>query len=117
MGYMIEQVEQRLGTYRLIRPLDKGAFADVYPGEHLYAVPSPLREGHPEIPPALEQVVFNGLSKEARQRYVDVLSFATAFEEASYVATSPYMLPVLQLTAPSITSSYQVSQCVPVSNI
>ena len=33
---MIEQVEQQLGSYRLIRHLGKGAFADVYLGEHLY---------------------------------------------------------------------------------
>jgi len=33
---MIEQVEQRLGNYRLIQRLGKGAFADVYLGEHLY---------------------------------------------------------------------------------
>ena len=33
---MIEQVEQQLGSYRLIRRLGKGAYADVYLGEHLY---------------------------------------------------------------------------------
>ncbi|MGZ3616905.1 MAG: protein kinase domain-containing protein [Ktedonobacteraceae bacterium] len=33
---MIEQVEQRLGSYRLIQMLGRGTFADVYLGEHLY---------------------------------------------------------------------------------
>src|SRR5437762_756503 len=33
---MIEQVEQQLGSYRLIQLLGKGIFADVYLGEHLY---------------------------------------------------------------------------------
>src|SRR5215469_8482177 len=33
---MMEQVEQQLGNYRLIQLLGKGAFADVYLGEHLY---------------------------------------------------------------------------------
>lgn len=33
---MIEQVEQRLGNYRLIQHLGRGAFVDVYLGEHLY---------------------------------------------------------------------------------
>ena len=32
----MEQVEQRLGNYRLIQPLGNGAFTDVYLGEHFY---------------------------------------------------------------------------------
>src|SRR5712692_6047515 len=32
----IEHAEQRLGNYRLIQLLGKGAFSDVYLGEHLY---------------------------------------------------------------------------------
>src|SRR5213596_3096109 len=49
--------------------------------QHLYASPASLCERHPEIPLAVEQVVFKGLSKDPTRRYVDVLSFATAFEE------------------------------------
>ena len=33
---MIEQVEQQLGNYRSKQVLGRGAFADVYLGEHLY---------------------------------------------------------------------------------
>src|SRR6266480_5164283 len=33
---MMERVEQQLGNYRLKQLLGKGAFADVYFGEHLY---------------------------------------------------------------------------------
>ena len=33
---MVEQVEQKIGNYRLLQLLGKGAFADVYLGEHLY---------------------------------------------------------------------------------
>src|SRR2546423_4816803 len=32
----MEQVEQRLGNYRLLQALGTGAFATVYLGEHLY---------------------------------------------------------------------------------
>ncbi len=66
--------------------------------QHLHRVPASLREWHPEIPPAVEQVVFKALSKEPSQRYVDILSFATAFEEACQSASS---LPTL-LSLPAI---------------
>ena len=59
--------------------------------QHLYADPPSLCERHPEIPRAVEQVVLKGLSKEPAQRFVDVLSFARAFEEASYAITSTNM--------------------------
>ena len=85
--------------------------------QHLYAIPPSLREGHPEIPPALEQVVFKGLSKEATQRYVDVLSFATAFEEASHAVSSPYLPSTLPVVTPSAASSYQDSSRIPFHNI
>ena len=54
---------------------------------HLYADPPSLCERHPEIPRAVEQVILKGLSKEPAQRFVDVLSFARAFEEACYAFT------------------------------
>ncbi len=85
--------------------------------QHMYAVPLSLREGHPEIPPALEQVIFKGLSKEATQRYVDVLSFATAFEEASHAVSSPHMFPVLPVTPPTTASPYQDSPRIPFRSI
>src|SRR6266702_3650587 len=93
---MIEQVEQRLGSYRLIQLLGKGAFADVYLGEHLYTDPSLLCDEHPEISRAVEQVVLKGLSKEPTQRFVDVLSFARVLEEASQAVSSPPVRAALQ---------------------
>ena len=83
--------------------------------QHLYAVPASLHERHPQIPRAVEQVVFKGLSKEPTLRYVDVLSFATAFEEASHAVSAvsaislPHMLPALpalSTASPSAASSY-----------
>src|SRR2546421_12772856 len=98
---MIEQVEQRLGSYCLIQLLGKGEFADVYLGEHLYTDPPLLCDEHPDIPRAVEQVVLKGLSKEPTQRFVDVLSFARALEEASQAVSSPNLLYAL----PAITHS------------
>jgi predicted ATPase/DNA-binding CsgD family transcriptional regulator len=74
--------------------------------QHLYAIPASLCERHPEIPLAVEQVVFKGLSKEPTQRFVDVLSFATAFEEASHAVSPPYVLPALPAASLSAASSY-----------
>jgi serine/threonine protein kinase/tetratricopeptide (TPR) repeat protein len=69
--------------------------------QHLYTDPPSFCEEHPEIPRAVEQVVLKGLSKEPSQRFVDVLSFARALEEASQAVSSPYLLAAL----PAITHS------------
>src|SRR6266571_2935914 len=92
---MIEQVEQRLGSYCLIQLLGKGAFADEYLGEHLYTAPPLLCDEHPEISRAVEQVVLKGLSREPTQRFVDVLSFARVLEEATQAVSSPQLLASL----------------------
>ncbi|HEX6554117.1 MAG TPA: LuxR C-terminal-related transcriptional regulator, partial [Ktedonobacteraceae bacterium] len=65
--------------------------------QQLYAAPEPLCQRYPTIPPAVEQVVFKGLSKEPALRFVDVLSFATAFSEACQVL--PAVSPPSQLLA------------------
>jgi len=67
--------------------------------QHLYTDPPSLCELHPDIPRAVEQVVLKGLSKEPTQRFVDVLSFARALEEASQAVSSPKLLASL----PAIT--------------
>ncbi len=56
-------------------------------GQHLFAAPPSLHVQHPEVPHAVEQVVFKALSKDPALRYVDVLSFASAFEEAGHTAS------------------------------
>ncbi len=63
--------------------------------QHLYTDPPSLCEEHPDIPRAVEQVVLKGLSKEPTQRFVDVLSFARALEEASHAVSSPDVLAAL----------------------
>ena len=63
--------------------------------QHLYTAPPSLCEDHPDIPRAVEQVVLKGLSKEPAQRFVDVLSFARALEEASHAVSSPNVFATL----------------------
>jgi predicted ATPase/DNA-binding CsgD family transcriptional regulator len=71
-----------------------GGLAGHITNQHLYTVPPSLCEKYPEIPRAVEQVVFKALSKEPAQRFVDVLSFARAFEEASYMVATPHALSI-----------------------
>ena len=63
--------------------------------QHLYTDPPALCDEHPDIPRAVEQVILKGLSKEPTQRFVDVLSFARALEEASQALSSPHVLAAL----------------------
>jgi predicted ATPase/DNA-binding CsgD family transcriptional regulator len=63
--------------------------------QHLYTDPPALCEEHPDIPHAVGQVVLKGLSKEPSQRFVDVLSFARALEEASQTVSSLPLLTAL----------------------
>jgi hypothetical protein len=65
----------------------------------------------------LEQVILKGLSKEATQRYADMLDFATAFVEASYISTAPYTPAFLPVTTFSSASSYQYSPRKPSYNV
>jgi predicted ATPase/DNA-binding CsgD family transcriptional regulator len=74
--------------------------------QHLYAIPASLCERHPEIPLVVEQVVFKGLSKDPTQRFVDVLSFARAFQEASHAASPSQVIPALPAASLSAVSAY-----------
>ncbi|MFL5665996.1 MAG: protein kinase domain-containing protein [Ktedonobacteraceae bacterium] len=67
--------------------------------QHLFSPPA-MSERHPENPSAVEQVIFKALSKDPAQRYMDVLSFAIAFEEASQPVSSSSPLAVLPAGAP-----------------
>ena len=86
---------------------------------HLYTAPAALREHHSDLPPTVEQVVLQALSKDPAQRFVDVLSFAIALEEASQ-ALSPLQKPAAPLAAPasagpSLHGSQGSFQHIPVS--
>src|SRR6266536_3168939 len=61
---MMEQIEQRLGNYRLIQLLGKGTFADVYLGEHLYLnTPVAIKVLRSKLDPS----TLAGFLNEARQ--------------------------------------------------
>jgi serine/threonine protein kinase len=53
---------------------------------HLYIPPPSLRQKQPAIPPAVEQVVLWALEKDPKDRFVNVTSFAAAFEQACRTA-------------------------------
>jgi predicted ATPase/DNA-binding CsgD family transcriptional regulator len=57
--------------------------------QYLYTNPLSLRNERLEIPQTVEQLFLKGLSRESTHRFVDVLSFARALEEASQAASSP----------------------------
>ena len=63
--------------------------------QHLYTAPPSICDEYPQIPRTVEQVILKGLSKEPSQRFVDVLSFARALEEASQAVSSPHVHAVL----------------------
>lgn len=50
--------------------------------KHLSMPPQPLREHLPDLSPAVEEVILQGLAKEPEQRFPDVQEFASAFERA-----------------------------------
>jgi predicted ATPase/DNA-binding CsgD family transcriptional regulator/tRNA A-37 threonylcarbamoyl transferase component Bud32 len=94
-----------------------GGSADQLANEHLYAVPLSLCAKNPEVPPSVEQVVFTGLSKEPALRFVDVLSFARALEEASQDDPPPHTIALPPVTSPSEGSSYQNGRRARFSNV
>ena len=55
--------------------------------EHFYTSPASLSELHPDISSSVEEVVFKALSKDPQRRFVDVLTFAAAFEEATQASS------------------------------
>ena len=138
------QIEERLGTLSFMAPelilglpspasdqyalavmiyewlsghLPFGGSADQLANQHLYNVPPSLGARNPEVPPAVEQVVFTGLSKEPALRFVDVLSFARAFEEASQDVPPPRAISPPRAASHCEASSYWNGQCVRFQNV
>src|SRR5215472_2334170 len=57
------------------------------PSQHLFAARAMNQGQQSEVPQAVEQVIFKALSEDPALRYVDVLKFASAFEEANQTAS------------------------------
>lgn len=64
--------------------------------QHLYTSPAFPPEQQAVLPQAVQQVVLHALSKDPAQRFVDVLSFATAMEEAAHTALTQPVQAQLQ---------------------
>ena len=57
--------------------------------KHLTMPPQPLHESLPDLFPAVEEVILQGLAKDHEQRFPDVQQFASAFERAYQGAVQP----------------------------
>jgi eukaryotic-like serine/threonine-protein kinase len=65
-----------------------GSFPEIA-SQHLFVPPPPLQGKTPTISPALEQVVMSALAKDPHQRFASVQAFATAFQQACQLESSP----------------------------
>ena len=86
------------GTYPF-----KGSYLEIAT-QHLSMPPLSLHERIPSISPGIDQVVMTALSKDPKQRFMSVQSFATALEEACSVPQESLTL------LPTATPQDQASQ-------
>jgi serine/threonine protein kinase len=70
----------------------RGSFSEVA-AQHGTMLPPSLRAQVPELPEAVEQVIFTALSKKPEQRFASVSAFARALEEASTDASGSFAHP------------------------
>src|SRR5205823_7748567 len=74
--------------------------------EHRALSLASLRELQPDISSSVEEVVFKALSKDPQSRFVDVHSFAAAFEEA--IQASSHAPPALSIDTELLVKSSHV---------
>jgi serine/threonine protein kinase len=77
-------------------PPFQGGFTEVA-SQHIFVPPPSLRSKFPGILPGVEEVVLRALAKEPQQRFISVLAFANALEQASSPSASPsfFVLPTV----------------------
>ncbi len=81
----------------------RGSTPEIY-GQHLHALPPPLRAQALAILPELEEVLMTALAKQPQQRFASVQAFATALEQASRARQGQVSASVLQVPQPSSPS-------------
>jgi WD40 repeat protein len=91
----------------------QGSFTELY-GQHLFAPPPPLRERNSTIPASVELVVMTALAKDPHQRFVNILAFANAFEQAWRLEPASSALPSI---SPSLTSHAATTVVSPSSSL
>jgi hypothetical protein len=88
-----------------VRPFH-GSFTELCT-QHMFAAPPPLRERVPTVPPDVEQVVTTALAKDPKQRFMNVLAFANALEQASQSQLPTFLAPK---PYPQVSSSLPPTQ-------
>src|SRR5579885_276034 len=91
-----------------VRPFEGTGASLIY--QHRNVPPPPLREKDPSLPEAVEAVVLKALSKNPKDRYASVLTFARAFERASKgsVADLQGDSPLTEKDAPDSTLARRI---------
>lgn len=87
-------------------PPFRGTWSEII-SQHLGALPKPLHEKIPAIPPAVGTVVMRALAKDPHQRFKSIKAFAAAFEQACLQPSpqqSQHRVPV-----PSQTSGVSIT--------
>jgi serine/threonine protein kinase len=92
-----------------------GTFTEVA-SQHLFAVPPPLRDKLPGLPPLIEQVVLTALAKDPKDRFGSVRAFATAFAQASGAAMTPASFTTQAAVQPRPGATSATAQPVTVTN-
>jgi WD40 repeat protein/tRNA A-37 threonylcarbamoyl transferase component Bud32 len=80
-----------------------GSFTELC-AQHMFALPAPLREKVPTIPPPVEEVILTVLQKDPQRRFSSIQAFANALEQASLSTLTSF--PQQGLVPSSISSPF-----------